>query len=146
MKFKCKICGRNAQSDYCFAHKPRTPLKRTALKPIKGIMAKVREGQVLPLRTDKEIAKEAMKLMFLDMWRGMSIPRVSEVSGTSIGNSFSSIFFHHILPKSKYPEAMLDRENIIILTGDEHANVENDMYKYEKINIQREVLKKKYNL
>ena len=49
--------------------------------------------------------------------------------------------FHHILPKSKYPEASLDEENIILLTWEEHDQVEMDMYRYEDINNRREQLK-----
>lgn len=56
------------------------------------------------------------------------------------------MFFHHILPKKKYPEAKLDEENIIIMSMDEHENVEIDMYKYEEINKRREQLKTKYNI
>jgi len=40
----------------------------------------------------------------------------------------------------------LDEENIILLTLNEHSNVENDMYKYEEVNIRREQLKKKYEI
>jgi hypothetical protein len=57
-----------------------------------------------------------------------------------------STYFHHILPKEKYPEACLDEENIILLTLEEHSNVENDMYRYEEVNKRREQLKIKYNL
>lgn len=135
MKNKCKVCGKNAWSSYCFTHTPRKAIKRSAIKPSKRAVDK---------SIEKEETKEAMKLLFISMWR--SKPHRSEVSGTSLGNSFSSIFFHHILPKSKYPEAILDEENIIILTGDEHANVENDMYKYEIINERRIYLKEKYNI
>jgi len=54
------------------------------------------------------------------------------------------VFFHHILPKEKYPEAAYDEENIILLTLEEHDNVERDMYKYEEVNKRRDLLKLKY--
>ena len=63
-----------------------------------------------------------------------------------VRNRTLSIFFHHILPKEKYPEAALDEENIILLTLNEHGNVENNIYKYEEINKRRTYLKTKYNL
>jgi len=133
---KCKICGKNAQSDYCFVHKLRTPIKKTKIRLGVGSykQAKIRDNY------------NAQCDMFTKLWETMSIPRMSQVSGTYLGSMFSTIFFHHILPKSKYPEAMLDVENIVILSGDEHANVENDMYKYEEINSRREKLRKKYSL
>jgi hypothetical protein len=54
------------------------------------------------------------------------------------------VFFHHILPKEKYPEASLDEENIIFLTLEEHDQVEMDIYRYEEVNKRRALLKSKY--
>ena len=70
----------------------------------------------------------------------------SEVSGDYLGKEPMSTYFHHILAKEKYPEACLDEENIILLTLEEHSNVENDMYRYEEINNRRISLKEKYNI
>ena len=56
------------------------------------------------------------------------------------------MFFHHILPKKQYPQAEFDEENIILLTLEEHDQVEMDMYRYPEINKRREQLKIKYNL
>lgn len=63
-----------------------------------------------------------------------------------LGKEPLTVFFHHILPKEKYPEAALDEENIILLTLEEHDNAEKDMYKYEEINLRREKLKTKYKI
>jgi hypothetical protein len=68
----------------------------------------------------------------------------SEVSGVYLGKEPMSTYFHHILPKEKYPEACLDEENIILLTLEEHSNVENDMYRYEEVNKRRNHLLTKY--
>jgi hypothetical protein len=68
------------------------------------------------------------------------------VSGDYLGKEPMSTYFHHILAKEKYPEACLDEENIILLTLEEHSNVENDMYRYEEINNRRISLKEKYNI
>jgi 5-methylcytosine-specific restriction endonuclease McrA len=57
-----------------------------------------------------------------------------------------STFFHHILPKNKYLEASLDEENIILLTWEEHDQVESDTTRYEEVNKRREQLKKKYDI
>ena len=40
----------------------------------------------------------------------------------------------------------MDEENIILLTLDEHADVESDMYKYDIINQRRTKLLKKHEL
>ena len=82
--------------------------------------------------------------MFLDIWKKRR--HYSEVSGDYLGKEPMSTYFHHILAKEKYPEACLDEENIILLTLEEHSNVENDMYRYDEINDRRISLKEKYNI
>ena len=83
-----------------------------------------------------------MKKFFLQVWNKK--PHYSEVSGAYLGSEPLTIYFHHILPKEKYPKAAFDEENIILLTFDEHTSVESDMYKYEKINEKRKYLLEKY--
>jgi hypothetical protein len=81
--------------------------------------------------------------LFLQIWTNR--PHKSEVSGEYLGNEPLTIFFHHILPKEKYPEAAFDEENIILLTLDEHTNVESNIYKYDAVNERRKFLLEKYN-
>ena len=128
---KCKTCGKNSDSDYCFQHKPRTQLQRGG-KPSLTTKKKVSDGK-----------KHQMREFFLLYWKKM--PHYSEISGKWLGKEPMSTYFHHILPKEKYPEACFDEENIILLTLEEHSDVENDMYKYEEINKRRKQLKLKYN-
>jgi len=133
----CKTCGKKCDGEYCFQHKPRKPL---AKKNTKGWVSKdnaEKYGEALARVVD-------MQNFFLQIWKKR--PHKSEVSGESLGSEPLHIFFHHILPKEKYPEASLDEENIILLTLDEHSNVENDMYKYEEVNKKREQLKQKYEI
>lgn len=130
---KCKTCGKNSDSDYCFQHKPRKPLPQLGKKPSLTIKKKVNDGK-----------SHQMKEFFMSIWKKK--PHRSEVSGVYLGSEAMSTYFHHILPKSKYPEACFDEENIILLTLDEHESVEADMYKYEEVNKRREQLKIKYNL
>jgi hypothetical protein len=80
--------------------------------------------------------------MFMDIWKKRK--HYSEVSGVYLGSEAMSTYFHHILPKEKYPEACFDEENIILLTLEEHSDVENDMYRYEEVNRRRNLLKLKY--
>jgi 5-methylcytosine-specific restriction endonuclease McrA len=68
------------------------------------------------------------------------------VSGIYLGSEPMSTYFHHIMPKEKYPELAYEESNIILLTFPEHSNVENDMYKYDIINEKRKELMKKYDL
>jgi hypothetical protein len=67
------------------------------------------------------------------------------VSGDYLGSEALSTFFHHILPKSKYPELQYDKSNIILLTLPEHESVENDIYRFEEVNRRRIELLNKIN-
>ena len=83
-----------------------------------------------------------MREFFMLYWKKM--PHYSEISGVYLGSEAMSTYFHHILPKEKYPDACFDEENIILLTLEEHSNVENDMYRYEEVNKIRNHLLTKY--
>ena len=83
-----------------------------------------------------------MHVFFKQIWKERK--HYSELSGTYLGDEAMSTFFHHILPKEKYPEMAYEESNIILLTLDEHTNVENDIYRYEEVNKRRESLKLKY--
>lgn len=95
-----------------------------------------------PANNNDRILK--MQEFFLSIWKQRA--HKSEVSGTYLGSEPMSSYFHHILPKEKYPQACFDEENIILLTLDEHTNVESDMYKYPEVNKRREQLKLKYEI
>jgi hypothetical protein len=122
---KCKTCGKNCDGEYCFQHKPR-----------KGFKSVKKESAT---RKTSE-----MQDFFLQIWKKRL--HYSQISMDHLGNEPLSIFFHHILPKEKYPQAAFDEENIILLTLNEHDQVESDMYRFEEINKKREQLKKKYEI
>lgn len=134
MKAKCKTCGSNCEGEYCFKHKPRKPLTK---KMSSLLHQKLDKSEEVTLQISE------MRDFFLRIWNKR--PHHSQVSMDYLGREPLSVFFHHILPKEKYPEARLDEQNIILLTLDEHTNVESDMYKYPEINLRREKLKAKYN-
>ena len=129
----CKTCGKKCDKEYCFMHKPRKPLASS-------------KGFKTPIKKYEEEMHNIviMQTFFLQIWKKR--PHKSEVSGTSLGSEALSTYFHHILPKSKYPEACLDEENIILLTWEEHDQVEMDPTRYEEVNKRREQLKQKYNV
>ena len=132
---KCKTCGANAESEYCFRHKPRKPLPKTS----SGFTKKLDK----PVKSDEEIRQiSEMREFFLQIWSKR--PHHSEVSGRWLGREPLTVFFHHVLSKEKYPEASLDEENIVLLTLDEHEQAELDIYRYEEINEQRKYLLNKY--
>jgi len=133
MKQKCKHCNCASESEYCFRHKPRKPLK-TSSSLSRKVEKSEEDNRNISDRND----------LFLQIWEKR--PHKSEVSGEYLGKEPLTIFFHHILPKEKYPEACFDEENIILLTLDEHTNVESNMYKYDIVNSKRQFLLSKYQL
>jgi len=136
----CKTCGKKCDKEYCFQHKPRKQLMSNG-KPMRKVRLGILSEELID-ECKKELAE--MHLFFLEIWKKK--PHKSEISGTYLGSEALSTFFHHILPKSKYPEASLDEENIILLTWEEHDQVEMDPTRYEEVNKRREQLKKKYEI
>ena len=135
---KCKTCGKNADSEYCFAHKPRKPLPSSG----RGLTSKMSVISSIKTKNVHNAGHNQQREMFLSIWKKRK--HHSEVSGVYLGKEPMSTYFHHILPKEKYHDACLDEENIILLTLEEHSNVENDMYRYEEVNKRRNHLLTKY--
>lgn len=129
MKTKCKSCGNPCEGEYCFRHKPRKPLPKS---------------RIVVKKQANDRKSSDLHEFFLKLWK--KFPHYSMVSGKYLGKEPLSVFFHHILPKEKYPQAAEDEENIILLTLEEHDQVEMDMYRYEEVNERRNYLKIKYNL
>jgi hypothetical protein len=135
---KCKTCGKNADSEYCFAHKPRKPLSSSG----RGLTSEMSVISSIKAKNVNNDGHNQQREFFLSIWKKRR--HYSEVSGVYLGKEPMSTYFHHILPKEKYLEACLDEENIILLTLEEHSNVENDMYRYEEVNKRRNHLLTKY--
>lgn len=129
MKTKCKSCGSPCEGEYCFRHKPRKPLPKS---------------RIVVKKQANDRKSSDLHEFFLKLWK--KFPPYSMVSGKYLGKEPLSVFFHHVLPKEKYPQAAEDEENIILLTLEEHDQVEMDMYRYEEVNERRNYLKIKYNL
>jgi len=113
----------------CKYHMERKPLKRTAF---------VSKRITSPSDT-------RMRDFFLSVWN--ECPHRSEISGTAIFGEPLSTYFHHIIEKADIMYGKLgkfDKENIIVITPEEHEFLHRDMYKYEEVNRRREILIKKY--
>lgn len=105
-------------------------------------MRKISEKQK-ERKKEKSRLRTIMLSVFMDIWQDR--PHKSEVSGKWLGREALAVFFHHILPKSTYPQGMLDPENIILLSFEEHQKVEADPTCFEEVNKRREQLKLKYD-
>jgi len=117
----------------CLSH-----IKRKPITP--------KRGGLITAKRDMFVQKtkiETMRNLFLEIWKERK--HYSEVSGDYLGSEALSTFFHHILPKSKYPELQYDKSNIILLTLPEHESVENDMYRFEEVNRRRIAILNKIN-
>jgi hypothetical protein len=114
----------------CVKHSPKTPLKKVMRSPTINYKPKDEESINL------------MREFFLRVWKKRK--HYSEISGEKL-YGLSSAYFHHILYKERYKEAMYDEDNIILLTIEEHQNSHSDPHRYEEINKRREELLKKYS-
>lgn len=115
-----------------------THIKRKPITP--------KRGGLIVAKRDMFVQKtkiETMRNLFLEIWKERK--HYSEVSGNYLGKEPLSIFFHHIFPKSKYPDLEYDKSNIILLSLLEHESVENDMYRFEEVNKRRIELLNKIN-
>jgi hypothetical protein len=140
MKAQCKTCGKNCDGEYCFQHKPRKAMSK-GTKTLKLI----KDTYKMCVKKDEEIRQiSEMQQFFLQIWKKRQ--HLSEISGLPLVGEPLSVYFHHILPKNKYPQAALDEENIILLTLNEHDQVESDIYRFEEVNKRREYLKQKYEI
>ena len=128
----CPTCGARCEGSHCFRHKSRKPLPKTSSRFAK----KLDKSEDITRRISE------MQEFFLQLWK--KFPHYSQVSGKYLGSEPLSVFFHHILPKEKYPQACFDEENIVLLTLEEHDQVELDMYRYEEVNQRRQYLLHKY--
>lgn len=136
---KCKNCGHNCEGDFCFRHKER--------KPMPKISKKKENIEKIALEESKNFLQDTINkrnYFFFLIWQER--PHKSEISGEILYNPVSTAYFHHILPKKKFPVAEFDEENIVLLTLEEHDNVEMDCFRYPEINKRREELKKKYGI
>ena len=82
---KCKVCGKNAESEYCFQHKPRKPLKQSGIKPSLTTKKKVSDGK-----------SHQMKEFFMDFWKNNK-QHTCEVCSKHLGNEPRTYMFDHVL-------------------------------------------------
>jgi hypothetical protein len=86
----------------------------------------------------KKIIAGRLRALYQEIWKER--PHNSEVDGQYLGNTIKTYFFHHILPKNSCPQMMYSKNNIILLTAEQHGKVENDENAFEEINRRRDEL------
>jgi hypothetical protein len=141
---KCKVCGKNAQSEYCFLHKPKKQLTKR-MDPT----SKLGVGKSIQKRTSKQLSKEIDKKIqahkmfefFVDIWKKKK--HVCENCNKYLGEQPLSYMFDHLLEKSKYPELKFEEENIMLVCLECHDEKTRGFYS-EKVMKLIESLKLKY--
>lgn len=115
---KCKTCGKNADSEFCFKCKSRKPLPSSG----RGLTSK--KSSLLCKKLDKSPSKFLeMRQFFLSIWKKR--PHRCENCDIYLGSEPLSYMFDHVLEKSKYPDLRYEEENICILCLDCHSNKTN---------------------
>ncbi len=109
---KCKTCGKNAESEYCFQHKPRKALAKTK-------MLNTVNKTVKNVENKRNISD--MNEFFLQVWKNRK-QHDCENCGKWLGNEPLSYMFDHLLEKSKYPELKYEEDNIMLVCLECHDN------------------------
>lgn len=116
---KCKTCGKNADSEYCFAHKSKKPLPSSG----KGLTSKKMFNSSNKTPQSNNDGYKLQRDMFLSIWKKR--PHRCENCDAHLGNEPLSYMFDHVLEKSKYPDLRYEEENICMLCLDCHNNKTN---------------------
>ena len=109
---KCKTCGKNAESEYCFQHKPRKALAKTK-------MLNTVNKTVKNVENKRNISD--MNEFFLQVWKNRK-QHDCENCGKWLGNEPLSYMFDHLLEKSKFPELKFEEDNIMLVCLECHDN------------------------
>ena len=99
-------------------------------------------------KKSKKVNPRLQSKMFEEIWRDR--PHVSELSGKFLGDEMNAWFFAHILGKGAHPHLKLVKENIMLVTHDEHWTLDQETHKakesilYDPFFQKSEELKEKY--
>ena len=119
---KCKTCGKNANSEYCFKCKPRKPLssgKKPTLSGKKSLsvgisqqMSRISDKNAQTVQNNKQPSE--MNQFFMRYWKENK-QHTCEVCRVWLGSTPLTYMFDHVLEKSKYPHLAFEEENIMYL-------------------------------
>lgn len=65
--------------------------------------------------------KQALHMLYLEIWKERQIlgRNYSAVSLEMLPKEINAVFFDHLLEKNMYPEFIMDKRNIILVTAEE---------------------------
>jgi len=128
-KHLCKYC-QHLRTD-----KKPTILKR---KPIKKVSLK--QNQLLG---ERRLQQKKDWLFFISIWEER--PHVDFETDEYISGEPLTLYFHHVLSKSKYPQFRYCKWNIVIVTWATHSKAETNIEFVPKIKAYRNELLKSLN-
>jgi hypothetical protein len=117
---KCKTCGKNADSEYCFAHKSRKPLPSSG-RGLTSRMSGISNKKFNNVQNNVHFTE--MREFFLSIWKKRA--HRCENCDAQLGSEPLSYMFDHVLEKSKYPDLRYEEENICMLCLDCHSDKTN---------------------
>lgn len=107
-------------------------------KPFKRVsMQRVARSRELNEKKDRDHE------LFMEIWEERG--GICEVTGVFLGEPLATMF-HHLLPKSKYPEFRYCKWNIMLVAPDVHAQIESDISKVPVADQRLQELKRSMDL
>ncbi len=82
-------------------------------------------------KAKKNEFKEKDVIFYLDIWNTRQ--HFCIVSGNYLGREPLTVFFHHLLPKSKFPQYRHCSWNIVLVTWEVHDQIEKNIDKVPSI-------------
>jgi hypothetical protein len=96
----------------------KTPLKRGNKPLAKSSLKKSGKAKHI----DRQEQREEDIKFYTEIWNERN--KRCELTGKYLGEEIMIIYFHHLLPKNKYPEFRHKKWNIIQIQSDLHAQIE----------------------
>lgn len=82
------------------------------------------------VKTAKKPKTNDQQQMFIEIWAERE--HISELSGQYLGDEMNAWFFAHILSKGAYPHLKLNKDNIMLVTQEEHWQLDQNTHLAKK--------------
>jgi len=107
----CNICGVKANSEFCWRHKPKKQLKKSAIKKVskKGLIKKKEKKELLA--KDWEF--------YLSLWN--SRPHICQSCEIPLGDEPRTYMFDHLIEKQNREDLRHEEGNIFICCLECHS-------------------------
>ncbi len=134
-------------------------LKRQAIKkkdyklkksPLKRGNSSLKKSPIKKrIKSEEELEEERyqrlkMNIFFWECWE--SLPKYSEINPFYKFNDANKTHYHHLYPKSIYPELRYSLNNIICVSWEEHSLLDNDLEYFEEAKKKRIFIKENWEM